>query len=418
MSEFYELIRYQIVPPIFLLFFPISSQVLVALSNPSQSFSILTLFSLGTPFAWKVVLSFYAWGFISLKVPSKVFKGPPTPNGYVPLYAANGLQYYFLSLVLFLIFTSFGYQTLCTEIYQDFASIVQVLNLTSMLLCAYLVYKGKNFPETQNDPLQSVDKPLPYLFYRGIELHPRIFDIDVKQWSNCRVGMLGWALLTIVFAKADHDINGFHAGPYVTAFLTNIYLAKFFKWETGYFNTLDITLDRGGFYLCWGCLCWVQVFYTFTSAFMVGHPSKANNFAAFAILIYGLVSITLNYAVDLQKEVFRTNDGKCHIWGKPAKYLDVEYLNHDGKLKKSKLMLSGYWGLARHMNYLMEINLSLSWALPAVGYGITPFAYFIFIIILLVHRTYRDEEKCKQKYGKGFDEYCKRVPYKIIPYVF
>ena len=50
-----------------------------------------------------------------------------------------------------------------------------------MLLCAYLVYKGKNFPETQNDPLQSVDKPLPYLFYRGIELHPRIFDIDVKQ---------------------------------------------------------------------------------------------------------------------------------------------------------------------------------------------------------------------------------------------
>jgi hypothetical protein len=65
-----------------------------------------------------------------------------------------------------------------------------------------------------------------------------------------------------------------YAGPYVTAFLTNIYLAKFFAWETGYFNTLDITLDRGGFYLCWGCLCWVQVFYTFTSLFMVGHPSK------------------------------------------------------------------------------------------------------------------------------------------------
>ena len=52
-----------------------------------------------------------------------------------------------------------------------------------------------------------------------------------------------------------------YAGPYVTAFLTNIYLAKFFAWETGYFNTLDITLDRGGFYLCWGCLCWVQVQY-------------------------------------------------------------------------------------------------------------------------------------------------------------
>ena len=50
--------------------------------------------------------------------------------------------------------------------------------------------------------------------------------------------MLGWALLTLVFAVADNQLNGFHSGPFVTAILTNIYLAKFFHWETGYFNTL------------------------------------------------------------------------------------------------------------------------------------------------------------------------------------
>ena len=99
-------------------------------------------------------------------------------------------------------------------------------------------------------------------------------------------------------------------------------------------------------------------------------------------------------------------------------FQDVEYKSHEGKTKKSKLMLSGYWGIARHLNYLMEINVALSWALPAIGYGIWPFSYFIFIVILLVHRTYRDEEKCRQKYGKGYEEYCKKVPYKIIPYVF
>ena len=54
---------------------------------------------------------------------------------------------------------------------------------------------------------------------------------------------------------------------------------------------------------------------------MVGHPSKISNFAAFAILIYGLISIMLNYAVDRQKEIFRGNNGKCHIWGRPAKFL-------------------------------------------------------------------------------------------------
>ena len=109
-----------------------------------------------------------------------MFKGPPTPNGYVPLYSANGLQYYFFSLAVFLVLTLLN-PSLCSFIYQDFGSIIQVLNLTSMGLCAYLVHKGQNFPETDNDPLQKSDKPLAYLFYRGIELHPRLFNVDIKQ---------------------------------------------------------------------------------------------------------------------------------------------------------------------------------------------------------------------------------------------
>ena len=74
-----------------------------------------------------------------------------------------------------------------------------------------------------------------------------------------RVGMMGWSLLTITFASASCQINGFNAGSVVNAALINLYLLKFFYWETGYFNTLDITLDRAGYYLCWGCLVWVQV---------------------------------------------------------------------------------------------------------------------------------------------------------------
>ena len=70
---------------------------------------------------------------------------------------------------------------------------------------------------------------------------------------------MAWAMLVLVFCKVDLDQNGFHIGPVVHALLINIYLAKFFYWETGYFNTLDITMDRAGYYLCWGCLCWVQV---------------------------------------------------------------------------------------------------------------------------------------------------------------
>jgi 7-dehydrocholesterol reductase len=156
-------------------------QVLVVVANPGLTFSLWSLLSLGTPFAWKVVLAFYLWALIFLKIPgTKVFKGPATPNGYIPAYAANGLQYYFVSLICFLVVTGI-WPVVCVNIYQDFAEIIQVLNVSAMIICSYLMFKGKTFPETQNDPLQAFDKPMPYLFYRGIELHPRLFGVDIKQ---------------------------------------------------------------------------------------------------------------------------------------------------------------------------------------------------------------------------------------------
>ena len=128
----------------------------------------------------------------------------------------------------------------------------------SLSLSRYdLKLQGHVFPEV---PEGAKSAPLPYQFYAGIELHPRLFGVDIKQWTNCRAGMMGWAVLVINFAIASIQLNGFKLGPIVNAVLINLYLLKFFYWETGYFNTLDITLDRAGYYLCWGCLTWVQVF--------------------------------------------------------------------------------------------------------------------------------------------------------------
>ena len=40
-----------------------------------------------------------------------------------------------------------------------------------------------------------------------------------------------------------------------------------------------------------------------------------------AILMFGCVSILLNYMTDVQKEKFRASNGQCYIWGRPAKFL-------------------------------------------------------------------------------------------------
>ena len=80
--------------------------------------------------------------------------------------------------------------------------------------------------------------------------------------------------------------------------------------------------------------------------------------------------------------------------------------------------MSGFWGLARHFHYLPEIGLALFWSVPSGFTHILPYTYIITLVVILTHRTYRDDEKCSDKYGKYWEEYKSRVPYKIIPYVF
>jgi protein-S-isoprenylcysteine O-methyltransferase Ste14 len=43
---------------------------------------------------------------------------------------------------------------------------------------------------------------------------------------------------------------------------------------------------------------------------------------------------------------------------------------------------------------------------------------FVGSILLLIHRTVRDNERCKQKYGAAWDRYCSKVKYVLIPKVY
>lgn len=47
-----------------------------------------------------------------------------------------------------------------------------------------------------------------------------------------------------------------------------------------------------------------------------------------------------------------------------------------------------------------------------------PYFYLLYFTALLVHREARDEQQCLQKYGLAWREYCRRVPYRIVPYIY
>ena len=81
------------------------------------------------------------WSYLSLIVPSKTFKGPTTPTGYVPVYSANGTQYYLVSLAAYLILI-WRVPTLPTDIWRHFDDIISSSNIFSLLFCFYILIKG------------------------------------------------------------------------------------------------------------------------------------------------------------------------------------------------------------------------------------------------------------------------------------
>jgi len=82
------------------------------------------------------------------------------------------------------------------------------------------------------------------------------------------------------------------------------------------------------------------------------------------------------------------------------------------------LLVSGWWGVARHLNYTGDIVMAWTWALTC-GFGSpVPYAYPVFLTLLLLHRERRDERSCRLKYGPDWDCYCQRVPYRLIPKIY
>lgn len=64
----------------------------------------------------------------------------------------------------------------------------------------------------------------------GMELYPRIGkSFDIKTWTNCRMGMMGWAVLTLCWAGRQLQHDGHLADSMaVSVVLMQLYIFKFF----------------------------------------------------------------------------------------------------------------------------------------------------------------------------------------------
>jgi 7-dehydrocholesterol reductase len=369
----------------------------------------------GSTTAWTILGVFAAVELLLMRLlPGKPYKGPVTPAGNVPIYKANGLAAYIVTIALFY-FCSFQFHFFSpTILYDHFPELLGALNLFSLIFCFFLLFKGYWFPSSTD---AGGSGNIVFDYYWGTELYPRILGWDVKMFTNCRFGMMGWPLLLLSFAAKQQQLYGLSDSMFVAVALQMIYITKFFIWETGYLRSLDIMHDRAGYYICWGVLVWIPGIYTSPTFYLVNHPNHLGPFWATLIFFLGAVSILTNYWADRQRQLVRDSQGECKIWGKKPLVTVANYTTERGESKQNILLASGWWGISRHFHYIPEILGAFFWSVPALFTHFLPYFYVVFLTVLLIERAFRDDRRCAQKYGSDWDKYCCQVPYKIIPYI-
>ena len=295
-----------------------------------------------------------------------------------------------------------------------------------------------------------------YDWFIGRELNPRVTlpmfgTIDIKEFMEVRPGMLGWILLNLAFIAHQYKLYGRISDSIIFITLCQaLYVLDALWMEPAILTTMDITTDGFGFMLAFGDLVWLPFIYSLQARYLAVYPVDLGFTGLAGVLaVQGLGYYIFRWSNN-EKNRFRTN----------PKDPRVAHLKYMETASGSKLLVSGWWGTARHINYLGDWIMAWSYCLPtgiagyvvqqgprlstanvpkpadgsvlggtsmgtqivqdeARGWGmVITYFYIVYFAVLLIHREMRDEEKCVRKYGKDWDEYKKRVPWRILPGIY
>lgn len=361
-------------------------------------------------FCLEAFLLFIVWFglqlILSILPTGTVAKGLPLKSGKCLDYRCNGFTAMVITIIMFAILVLLGFPV--TYVYEKFLALATSSIIFSMVLSIFLYLRSLTVPKEQlaqggNSGIFIYD------FFIGRELNPRIGPVDLKFFCELRPGLIGWVMLDLCFVVQACKLYGQPSLPLllVVAFHT-LYVADALWHEEAILTTMDIVHDGFGCMLAFGDLTWVPFVYCLQARFLLEHPQPWTYAGTLAVFLLNVVGFYIFRASNSQKDKFRQNPT-----GKSVSSLTT-LTTSSGK----QLLISGWWGLSRHPNYMGDIIMAFSWSLYTGFQHILPYFYSFFLLGLLIHRSLRDDHNCRHKYGTDWDKYCKIVPYRIFPYVY
>ncbi|XP_074845996.1 delta(14)-sterol reductase LBR isoform X4 [Carettochelys insculpta] len=340
--------------------------------------------------------------------PLQVVEGLPLLNGRRLKYRING--FYAFVLTVAAVGTSLYFEIELHYLYDHFLQFAVSAATFSVLLSIYLYARSLKAPKEELSPGGNSGNFV-YDFFIGRELNPRIGNFDLKYFCELRPGLIGWVIINLAMLLAEMKVQDRNM-PSLSMILVNsfqlLYVVDALWNEDAILTTMDITHDGFGFMLAFGDLVWVPFIYSLQAFYLVSHPSEISWPTASAIIILNIFGYYIFRGANSQKNAFRRN----------PKDPKLAHLKCIPTAAGKSLLITGWWGLVRHPNYLGDLIMALAWSLPCGFNHILPYFYVLYFTCLLIHRENRDGHQCKKKYGLAWERYCQRVPYRIFPYIY
>jgi Delta14-sterol reductase len=242
-------------------------------------------------------------------------------------------------------------------------------------------------------------------FFYGVERNPVWAGVDLKMFSY-RPSLIGLALVNVAFAFAQWQRHGRLAAPLVLyEVFTLLYVANYFHFEHGMLSTWDVLEERFGWALVWGDYVLVPFFYSLPGWYLVDRLTPLPAAAVVGLVAMYALGFWLFRGANEQKHRFKL-DPTAPVWRRPPETIG------------GRLLVSGFWGMGRKLNYTGELLLYYAWTLPC-GFGaLAPYLPALWLTVFFPHRARRDDRRCREKYGALWTAYCARVRWRMIPFVF
>lgn len=318
-------------------------------------------------------------------------------NGYVTFYATIGLA-------LLMHYNNTLDLTILVDDYPRFLTVTVLLgNLYSMMLYASVTDKTYTL----------------YEYFIGGILHPRIGNIDIKMLLETRLSWTWLFLITIGGYIKNVEQYGW-MNPSLYMLLAHwLYANACAKGEHFIPYTWDIFHEKLGWMLCFWNVSGVPMLYCYQTLYLsknyVEMPVEWWCAITFILIIAYCIWDQCNYQKNLYKCMEREEVIDRNL------FPTFRGLPKNPKVltcSKGKLLIDGWYAYGRKIHYMADTVMALCWGLCCGFNSFFPYVYVIFFGSMIIHRAFRDEDRCSKKYHEIWDKYLEIVPYRFIPGIF